>query len=144
MGVANPARIGTQAFVRRRDSVTPERKAYLAGISGREKTIRSAIRLARLSLREVKKWWTSHKFVKPNKIRGYKTAFKRQKLILMAYKRELARLKGMDRVIRVKDTYMDCYGDTCFECKCGNEVDIGYYDYCYRCGRRLLIEEINE
>lgn len=120
--------------------MTPEREKYLACITSRERVIRHAIRMAALSLRETKEWWTKHKTDRPNKIRGYKKTVKRQKLTLMACKRELARLKGMDRVVVPRVIY----SSTCnfifkrYECKkCGewiNKTEL----YCSNCGRKIL------
>lgn len=120
--------------------MTPEREKYFTSITSRERVIRHAIRMAALSLRETKEWWTKHKTNRPNKIRGYKKTVKRQKLTLMACKRELAKLKGMDRVVAPKEIRYRVY-DKYGKCSCGVWV-YSKCDFCPNCGRRILWEKV--
>lgn len=130
--------------------MTPEREKYLACITSRERVIRHAIRMAALSLRETKEWWTKHKTNRPNKIRGYKKTVKRQKLTLMACKRELAKLKGMDRVVVPRDVTFDSfvigYCQDSFGlvgvCSCGKHLARYKHNYCPNCGRKILWEKV--
>lgn len=121
--------------------MTPEREKYLACITSRKRVIRHAIRMAALSLRETKEWWAKHKTNRPNKIRGYKKTVKRQKLTLMACKRELAKLKGMDRAVVPRKAYIGAWGDKGGLCKCGKHIT-DVHNYCPWCGKRLLWEKV--
>ena len=129
--------------------MTPEREKYLAGITSRERVIRHAIRMAALSLRETKEWWTKHKTNRPNKIRGYKKTVKRQKLTLMACKRELAKLKGMDRVVvpNRSQKYIYRIGEE-FKvskvgfCNCKANLTEVLHAYCPKCGRKILWKKV--
>lgn len=85
--------------------MTPEREAYLKAIGSKERAIRHALKMAKFSLSETKEWWTKHKYTKPSKINGCKKTVKRQKATVLALRHELARLKGMDKVVIPSEQY---------------------------------------
>lgn len=69
---------------------------------------------------------------------------KQYKVIISALYHELARLKGMDRVVVPKVTYVGKCNDTFMQrverCTCGERL-IGE-NYCPECGRRILREKV--
>lgn len=139
MDVANLARTGTQAFVRRRDSVTPEREKYLAKCSKREQQIRVLIRYYKYELKKAKAVCSSYDLKKiGRKPFGYRLRIgnvKQDKVIISALYHELARLKGMDRVVAPRGC--GYYRQTGW-CVCGTDLIHRKHNYCPRCGRRIL------
>ena len=63
------------------------------------------------------------------------------KVRLAAYRHELNRLKGMDRVVVPSDAYTREYLGNGV-CVCGYELHKKRHNYCPRCGRRVLWEKV--
>lgn len=120
--------------------MTPEREAYLAKCSEREKYLR----------KEIKDYKNEIRAIKGALQAGYDSEWnlgclKFRKLWLTMFRHELARLKGMDRVC-VPEVTAD-YPYTAY-CKCGSVVGGYQYgsfwedDYCRNCGRKLLWDKV--
>ena len=128
--------------------MTPKRKKYLAKCSKREKELRFNINKAKLNLAVFKMAVT-----KQGMLPILKDSIKSTKCMLVAYRHELHRLKGMDRVVvpKVKFSVPQIreWGRTgrisyYATCKCGNDTLYSGNDECYcpQCGRRILWEKV--
>ena len=115
--------------------MTPKRKKYLANCSEREKGLRCNINQAKINLAVLKLAATTQ-----GMLPILKNAIKSTKCMLVVYRHELHRLKGMDRVVVPKVvSYKEFEG----VCKCGNDVtDFDFY--CSECGRKILWEKVRE
>ena len=128
--------------------MTPKREAYLAKCGKREKYLR----------KEIKDYKREIKAIKSALQTGYDSEFnlgclKFRKLWLTMCRHELARLKGMDRVVMPKVKFsvpqIREWGHTGRKsyyatCKCGNDTLYSGNDerYCPNCGRRILWEKV--
>ena len=118
--------------------MTPERAKYLAKCSERERYIRMKLSTARLYL----KW--HKKSISNGGIRVTKPTAKYEKFELMAYRHELNRLKGMDRVVVIGDDepfVNTLTGAEYWTCKCGAGIYVTD-NYCSNCGKRILWEKV--
>ena len=120
--------------------MTPKREAYLAKCSEWEVEVRNRIRLYKQQIRLVKE---SLKYGYDDK--WYRHCLRKHKRYLMMYRHELARLKGMDKVvvpIPIK-AGRETFPDQSYICKClkylGWVKDI---NYCPSCGRSILWEKV--
>lgn len=123
--------------------MTPEREAYLAMCSKRERILRDKIAIFKSALK------TSKSFIRNYSTYGTKDSKKmvvmlsgilENKLKLSAYRHELARLKDMYGVCVPKDVTKSYYGKV-GRCTCGLYVTENA-NYCLRCGRKLLWEKV--
>ena len=111
--------------------MTPKREKYLAKCSKREKWFRMQIEDLKKDIKGVKRALTLG-YVDDWNI----TWLRKCKFFLTIYRHELARLKGMDRVVVPKRG--------CF-CKCGRDLygaKMLGSKYCDECGRKLLWEKV--
>lgn len=117
--------------------MTPHREEYLAKCSERET-------LLRMMIQQYKDSILSHKYAL-NKDETFTEEDRRYRLRMLryakyhlaAYRHELARLKGMDRVVVPSDAYTRKYLGT-GTCVCEFELDKKHHSYCPNCGRRVL------
>ena len=82
----------------------------------------------------------------------WKSLLKMWKFELAAYRHELNRIKGMDRVVVPKDVQKFLYAVHDFGtgygigfigvCKCGAELNNVDCKYCPNCGKRILWEKV--
>ena len=128
--------------------MTPERKAYLMKCSGKEDFIRAKISYYKQQLKSLK----MTKLTIGCMLRHLRGQIKRTKWHLNAYRHELARLKGMDKVAMPFHSYHRGFEDghlveyeiwTCPKC----DVLVGgdcleTYNFCPDCGRRILWEKV--
>lgn len=120
--------------------MTPERKAYLAKCSKRKKYLRVFIKESKIEIRKLKSdLMGAHIYSRNVDL----LLIRHNKIKLNAYRHELARLKGMDRVVEPSNAYIDAYGYKGGLCQCGKHI-IDAYDYCPWCGRRLLWEKVKQ
>ena len=127
--------------------MTPERAEYLKGISKEEKVLRHLIKFYKYRLSYNKQQLNNTKSLTFNSTRkclSYVLTVRdvyENKLILKTLKASLNRLKGMDRVVRVKrHCWIDGVNCLVANCKCGHSI-FYYSNYCSNCGRRILWEE---
>lgn len=118
--------------------MTPEREAYLAKCRERETMLRRIIRHYKNSI-------LSHKYALnkdetfTEKDRRYRlTMLRYAKYHLTAYRHELARLKGMDRVVVPRG--MGYYRQKGW-CVCDIDLERSKHTYCPNCGRLILWEK---
>lgn len=120
--------------------MTPEREKYIRSCNLKERIIRHLIRNSKEELKKNKAVCNSYNLKligrKPFGYRLHIVRIKESKLMLNAYRHELARLKGMDRVVVPKK--LEGYTGVA-ECSCGCWV---LANYCPECGRRLLWEKV--
>lgn len=125
--------------------MTPERKEYLAKHTGREAIIRHLIRVCELEIKDCKITCSNYDLktlgYKPFGYRIHITRIKETKIMLCSLRRELARLKGMDRVVVPRDAYTRKYLEA-GTCACGFELDKKHHNYCPKCGRRILWKKV--
>ena len=117
--------------------MTPKRKAYFAKCSDKEKWLRCKISAANSNLAYYKDLLTISVALDQNwGIIVNKQKVKDYKREIVAYRHELHRLKGMDRVVVPKraEGYIGV-----FVCSCGSDV---IANYCPNCGRRILWEKV--
>ena len=120
--------------------MTPEREAYLAKCGKLEKKYREWIAKTKETIKDAKEnlnrvgvdvEWEKH-------------ILRSHKIYLGWYRHELNRLKGMDRVVVPKVTYVSKCNDTFMQrlerCTCGERL-IGE-NYCPGCGRKILWEKV--
>ena len=133
--------------------MTLKREAYLAKCSEREKALREIIRKHIVALKFHKSVLTLDFCLTATEKKYRKEAIRNIKYYLNAYRHELARLKGMDRVVvpKVKFSVPQIreWGHTGRKsyyatCKCGNDTLYSGNDerYCPQCGRRILWEKV--
>lgn len=115
--------------------MTPEREKYLANCGKRERVLRAHIDLYKKAIKNCKaellESIVTNSF---NLIPGYK-------IQLSAYRHELNRLKGMDRVVVPRKAYIGFYGDKGGLCKCEKHIT-DVHKYCPKCGRKILWEKV--
>jgi hypothetical protein len=121
--------------------MTPEREAYLAKCSYKERKLRELIAEEK---QVIKRFKERQKY--PNKfLRSVQLLLiKRSKIALSALRHELQRLKGMDNVVVPKVSYTSERSGQFLlrheHCCCGNEL---YGElYCPECGKRVLWEKV--
>ena len=131
-------------------TMTPKRETYMASCSKREAWIRTKMFQAQSEISLCKAILNYRH--KVDDISKWKTRLETWKIEFTAYRHELHRLKGMDRVVVPRDVNVwkktdgyELYG----ECCCDDDFNILFEDtnkYCSCCGRRVLWEgiEINE
>ena len=117
--------------------MTPERKAYLAKCNAKECRLRDLIQSGKSAVKRLKGYLrTSTDYPKTIQfivLRSLKTE-------LSAYRHELARLKGMDRVVVIGDDepfVNTLTGAEHWTCKCGTGIYVTD-NYCSNCGKRVL------
>lgn len=121
--------------------MTPKREAYLAKCSKREKRLRFKIQEFKNDICNEKYRLTQGgHLVEPDNTRC-RTRIRQYKHHLSAYRHELNRLKGMDRVVVPRFRGYNCDGIIVGYCTCGNDVNF-YEAYCSDCGRRILWERM--
>ncbi len=121
--------------------MTPGREAYLAKCGKRERIVRRLLGVQKRALKQYKELLTygysddaDHCY---SQIALLKTA--RQ-----ALRHELARLKGMDRVVVPSEQYdrrFETYNWYCT--KCDSEISV-FENYCSTCGRKILWKKASE
>ena len=136
--------------------MTPEREKYLAECSERELNLRKEITEIKGVLVAFK-WKLNSKddfyFSNTKRVNSIYRSIRRLKHKLTAYRHELHRLKGIDRVVvpRVKFSVKEIRGSRYTgkksyyaTCKCGNEFlySGNGEDYCPNCGRKILWERV--
>lgn len=119
--------------------MTLERERYLAKCSKREKYLRRAIADSKVDIKTFKS------DLKINRLFSRTTELiliRHNKIKLNAYRHELARIKGMDRVVVIKESQW-LRGTNCVlaSCKCGDTIVVNEYNYCPTCGRKILWEK---
>ena len=118
--------------------MTPKRKAYLAKCSNREIWLRSEIRNIEIDIH-----WQKYRLSNANEewiATGARCELWHKKQLLMTLRHELARLKGMDRVVVVGDDepfVNTLTGAEYWTCKCGTGIYVTD-NYCSNCGKRIL------
>lgn len=115
--------------------MTPERKAYWEKCSLKERTLRALINDEKCAIKVLK---NNFKYPENYNFNVLLIMISQCKVRLSAYRHELARLKGMDRVAIPKPVG---YKELEWCCKCGEEV-IDFDTYCSYCGKRLLWEKV--
>ena len=127
--------------------MTPERKAYLAKCSKREEWIREMIYHAEKDI-VLCKAMLNPEYQIPD-LNSWKSRLKRCKFELMAYRRELNRIKGMERVVVPRQVMIFAssnenfnVGDMLGRCKCGQNLDSVLTKFCPNCRRRILWEKV--
>ena len=116
--------------------MTPERKAYLAKCGKREAWIRTKMFQAKSEIALCKAILNYRN--KVDDISKWKTRLEMWKIEFTAYRHELARLKGMDRVVVPKRILISTWSGIKFSyCKCGKSIK-SLEKYCKNCGRRIL------
>ena len=120
--------------------MTPKREAYLAKCSEKEKFWRKWIACEKQEVKAIKEALNSGADNNWNR-----HCLRTRKRYLMMYRHELARLKGMDKVvvpILIKAS-RETFPDHSYMCKClkylGWVKDI---NYCPKCGKRVLWEKV--
>lgn len=116
--------------------MTPEREAYLAKCSKREKYLRKEIKDYKREIKTIKSALQTE-----SDYGWYLGCLRFRKLWLTMCRHELARLKGMDRVAmpyKVYDKSTDLEDWYCSNCD--REVLV-FEGYCPNCGRRILWEK---
>ena len=117
--------------------MTPEREAYLAKCSKKEKFYRDWIAFVKQEIKVAKEALNSGFDNELLKLYLYN-----RKHCLMMYRHELARLKGMDRVVVPKRPILARWsGIWLGYCKCNGSVK-SLEVYCPHCGRRILWEKV--
>lgn len=126
--------------------MTPEREAYLAKCGMREYQIRVLIRSYKHELKKNKAVCSSYDLKQiGRKPFGYNLSIgsvKGDKIIITALRRELARIKGMDRVAMPYEVYDKSTDlDDWYCSNCDREVSV-FEGYCPNCGRHILWEKV--
>ena len=128
--------------------MTPERERYLAKCNKREKYLRKKIADCKLLIKLLKYaiyinlgapyYYNSHQCLREKKYE------------YSAYRHELARLKGMDRVVVPREARYELIleGYTGY-CYCGNFLMENCLNkkaniHCDKCGRRILWKKVSE
>lgn len=115
--------------------MTPEREAYLAKCSDKEKSIRMILKTQQRALKQYKEILT-YGYTDAEEHCYFKIAL--YQISIQALRHELARLKGMDRVA-VPRNYRECNVSITGHfatCKCGR--DVSWERSCPNCGRNIL------
>ena len=129
-----------------------KRMVYLAKCSKREKFLRSEINACKRSIKFAKQFWRDSL---AEVLMGIATPDEREALIrnrirdlkwqLSAYRHELARLKGMDRVTMPYKMFRFGFSvnvpKVSYYCECLTSLN-GQTNYCPSCGRRILWEKV--
>lgn len=118
--------------------MTPQRQAYLAKCGKREKVLRDLIIKAKALIRACKKSLNAD-----GEPCFFKDLIREAKFELNAYRHEIARLKGMDRVVRAKE-FQEVGSQGLSRCsKCGEDLSINER-FCSACGRKILWEKVKQ
>jgi hypothetical protein len=133
-------------------TMTPERKAYFAKCSKREKELREITRKHIVALKFHKSVLTLDFCLTATEKKYRKEAIRVIKYYLNAYRHEIQRLKGMDRVVVPSRRYLREVEDgilveyeiqTCPNCNVLVGGDLcETLNYCPNCGRRILWEKV--
>ena len=123
--------------------MTSERVAYLAKCSNRELWLRSEIRNIEIDI-----CWQKQRISNANEewiATGAKCELWHKKQLLMTLRHEVARLKGMDRVVEPYEVMRFGFGanvpKVSYNCECFEPID-RKHKYCPNCGRRILWEKV--
>ena len=124
-------------------NMTPEREDYLNNCSNREKMLRAFIADVKLGIKRCKK---SLNDPKENFGRSVDLIMIRVgKVRLNAYRNELQRLNGMDRVVVPYEVMRFGFEANIprvsYNCECFEPID-RKHKYCPNCGRRILWEKV--
>lgn len=125
--------------------MTPQRKKYFAQCSDKEKILRHRISGYLFEIQREKYLLnTEGGLVDMDRYKS-KLRIKRYKYHLNAYRHELSRFKGMDKVvvpreleIHLKIVEMGMVNVATGICKCGEKLESLGHVYCPVCGRRIL------
>ena len=121
--------------------MTPEREKYLAKCSKKELAIRCKISEAKSNLAYYKDFLTRN--IDDWGLMVCKQSVDKYKMELTAYRHELQRIKGMDRVavpkVLVTGDYLEGF---CWNC--GGVVSEHDHEYCPCCGRLILWEKVTK
>ena len=121
--------------------MTPQREAYLAKCSDKEKILRHRISGYLFEIQREKYILnTEGGLVDMDRYKS-KLRIKRYKYHLNAYRHELSKVKGMDKAVAPRKAYIGAWGDKGGLCKCGKHIT-DVYNYCPWCGKRLLWEKV--
>ena len=131
--------------------MTTHREAYLAKCSEREKLLRWKLKEAKQVLRKYKFAQNRKREIYPFPLTEAQIIYIRKmisesKTLICTYRHELNRIKGMDRVVVPKRTFIDNYcgiSTKCTRCKCGRLVP-DFKNYCSDCGRHILWERVTK
>ena len=129
--------------------MTPKRREYLIKSSNKEREIRGLIRRCKKALSISKSECNAFNLKpadkKPLEYLEKYIQIQDSKILLQALRHELARLKGMDRVVVPKVTYYlrnnGAFVQRANHCLCGQRLAGGEW-YCPKCGRKILWEEV--
>lgn len=118
--------------------MTPVREKYLAKCSKRELVLRHWIELQNVNIKAYKADFKKN----PTKARRLLQTMKYE---LVVYRHELARLKGMDRVVvpyeLMRFGFKANVPRVSYNCECFEPI-YRKYKYCPKCGRRILWEKV--
>lgn len=123
--------------------MTPQREIYLKQCSIAEQFLRGSIAITKREIKQAKDALNNNQIIKPTWDRTFwKGEIKAHNILLSMYRHELNRLKGMDRVVVPRISYIgnDIYLQKVERCSCGERL-MGEI-YCPNCGRRLLWESV--
>lgn len=114
--------------------MTPSREKYLAKCGEKEKWLREMIEHWQGIIQGNKWALNNDKTILNDKDKSYFLShIRKYKYIVSAYRHELARLKGMDRVVVPRKAYIGAWGDKGGLCKCGKHIT-DVHNYCPWCG----------
>lgn len=115
--------------------MTPEREAYLAKCNAKERRLRDLIQSGKSAVKRLKGYLrTSTDYPRTIQLITLRSIITE----LLAFRHELARLKGMDRVV-VPRNFRECNSSITgyfATCKCGR--DLSWERSCPNCGRHIL------
>ena len=126
--------------------MTPERKAYWEKCSLKERTLRALINDEKCAIKALK---NNFKYPKNYNFNVLLIMISQCKVRLSAYRHELARLKGMDRVVvpNRSQKYIYRIGEE-FKvskvgfCNCKANLTEVLHVYCPDCGRKILWDKV--
>ena len=120
--------------------MTPEREAYWEKCSLKERTLRALINDEKCAIKVLK---NNFKYPENYNFNVLLIMISQCKVRLSTYRHELARLKGMDRVVVPREVTIPPNTDLkqgC--CICDQDVYDALNSYCPKCGRRILWEKV--
>lgn len=120
--------------------MTPEREMYFATLGEREKWLRQEIKFCKNHILVCKRA-LDPKYNLPD-LCMYKGRLKIYKYHLTAYRHELARMKGMDRVVLPMEQYNKSLENDDWYCSKCEWAITPFGNYCSNCGRRILWKKV--
>lgn len=115
--------------------MTPKREAYLAKCGYKEKWLRSIIRTHKEAIKKSKEKLTNIVFDSMGQVAVCKSSMRTNRWLIASLRHELARLKGMDRVVVPRG--MGYYRQKGW-CVCDIDLERSKHTYCPNCGRKIL------